>query len=165
MSDEINYNYDTRVLRSLRKVIRAVDKYSHKLNVELGLTTPQLLCLDTLIKAERPLTQKELGETVSLGASTINGIIDRLEAKQYLFRRRSEQDRRQVFLELTSAGHGVAESAPSLLQDRLSSALAKLPQDKQIAITEALEEVVRLMEVDGIDASPNLFARDKVEPE
>lgn len=165
MNEQTRESYDSRVLRSLRRVIRAVDKYSHKLNTELGLTTPQLLCLDTLAKAGQPLTQKALGESVSLGASTVNGIVDRLEAKQYLLRHRSGRDRRQVFLELTPAGRGVLETAPSLLQDRFSTSLAALPEERQKTITEALELVVRLMEADTIDASPNLFAHDKVEPE
>ena len=158
-------NYDLRILRSLRQVIRAVDKYSHKLNTELGLTTPQLLCLDTLAKTTMPMTQTALAAAVNLGTSTINGIVDRLEAKQYLTMHRSGQDRRQVFLKPTPAGCGVANAAPSLLQDRLSSSLKKLPESEQLIITEALEKVVRLMAVESIDASPNLFARDKVEPE
>ena len=165
MKSKISESYDLRILRSLRCVIRAVDKYSHKLNTELGLTTPQLLCLDTLAKNERPLTLTELAETVNLGASTVNGIVDRLEAKQYLIRHRSAHDRRQVLLQLTPAGQGVVEKAPSLLQDRLSAALGKLPEAEQRMITEAFERVVDLMEVDTMDASPNLFSRDRVEPE
>ena len=165
MKSENTKSYPLRILRSLRCVIRAVDKYSHKLNTELGLTTPQLLCLDTLGKAGRPLTLTALAENVNLGTSTVNGIVDRLEAKQYLTRHRSDHDRRQVFLTLTPAGQGVVNKAPSLLQDRFSSALSKLPESEQQIITEALECVVKLMEVDSIDASPNLFARDKVEPD
>ncbi len=164
MSSEFE-DYDLRILRSLRRVIRAVDKYSHKLHTELGLTTPQLLCLDSLTRADGPLTLTALSERVNLGASTVNGIVDRLEAKQYLIRRRSGQDRRQVFLEPTPAGRGVTEAAPSLLQDRLSVSLRKLPKNEQQTITDALEKVVQLMEVDSIDASPNLFSRDRVEPE
>jgi len=163
MNSGIEETYDLRILRSLRRVIRAVDKYSRKLNTELGLTTPQLLCLDFLSKSHCQLTQKMLAESVNLGASTVNGIVDRLEAKQYLRRNRSSQDRRQVFLELTPAGRGVVETAPSLLQDRLSTSLGTLPDSEQKTITEALELVVKLMEVDSIDASPNLFAYDHVE--
>jgi len=156
--------YDLRILRSLRRVIRAVDKYSRKLNTELGLTTPQLLCLDFLSKSPGPVTLKTLAESVNLGASTVNGIVDRLEAKQYLRRHRSERDRRLVFLESTQAGRGVVDTAPSLLQDRFSRAFTTLPEAEQKTITEALERVVKLMEADSIDASPNLFAHDHVEP-
>lgn len=165
MNSDKDNSYDLRILRSLRQVIRAVDKYSRKLNTELGLTTPQLLCLDALAKSETPMTLTMLANTVNLGASTINGIIDRLEAKQYLVRRRSDKDRRRVFLDLTPAGQGVFDAAPSLLQDRLSSSLADLSESEQKNITEALEQVVKLMEVENIDASPNLFVNDTVIPE
>ncbi len=163
MKQEIQESYDLRILRSLRRVIRAVDKYSRKLDTKLGLTTPQLLCLDTLAKSEMPLTLSALADTVNLGGSTVNGIIDRLEAKQYLVRRRSGTDRRQVFLELTDAGRGIVNAAPSLLQDRFSSALRELPETEQKTITEVLEQVVRLMEADTMDASPNLFVNDKID--
>jgi len=165
MNAEIQNSYDLRILRSLRQVIRAVDKYSRKLNTELGLTTPQLLCLDALAKSDTPMTLTMLANAVNLGASTVNGIIDRLEAKQYLVRRRSDQDRRQVFLDLTHAGQGIFDAAPSLLQDRLSSSLSELSESEQKNITEALEQVVKLMEVETIDASPNLFSSDNVIPQ
>ena len=100
MKSKISESYDLRILRSLRCVIRAVDKYSHKLNTELGLTTPQLLCLDTLAKNERPLTLTELAETVNLGASTVNGIVDRLERDGLVHRIRSQEDRRVVVVAL-----------------------------------------------------------------
>ncbi len=165
MNSEINDSYDLRILRSLRQVIRAVDKYSRKLNAELGLTTPQLLCLDALSKSDTPMTLTMLANTVYLGTSTVNGIVDRLEAKQYLTRRRSDKDRRQVFLDLTPAGQGVFDAAPSLLQDRLSSSLTNLSESEQKNITEALEQVVKLMEVETIDASPNLFVSHNVIPQ
>ncbi len=163
MKQENQESYDLRILRSLRRVIRAVDKYSRKLDTKLGLTTPQLLCLDTLAKSDTPMTLSVLADTVNLGGSTVNGIVDRLEAKQYLVRRRSGKDRRQVFLELTDAGRGIVNAAPSLLQDRFSSALRELPETEQKTITEVLEQVVKLMEADTMDASPNLFVSDKID--
>lgn len=154
-------SYDLRILRSLRRVIRAVDKYSCKLDTELGLTTPQLLCLDALAKSSTLLTLSGLAASINLGVSTVNGIIDRLEAKQYLVRQRSTVDRRQVFLVLTAAGRGIVEAAPSLLQDRFSASLGKLSPTKQKTITEVLELVVKLMEVDDADTSPHLFVDDE----
>jgi len=161
MNDPNAESYDLRILRSLRRVIRAVDKYSCKLDTELGLTTPQLLCLYTLAKSSVPLTLSGLAESINLGVSTVNGIIDRLEIKQYLVRQRSTVDRRQVFLALTNAGRGIIEAAPSLLQDRFSASLGKLSAAKQKNITEVLELVVRLMEVDDLDTSPHLFVDDE----
>jgi DNA-binding MarR family transcriptional regulator len=154
-------DYEYRILSALRRVIRSVDIYSKKLHTALGLTTPQLLCLHALAKAER-MTLTDLAKNVHLGVSTINGIIDRLEAKHYLARHRSTEDRRKVYLELSPAGREIVARAPSLLQDTLSVALAKLPQAEQITIAESLERVVTLMAVEKIDASPNLFPRDLI---
>jgi DNA-binding MarR family transcriptional regulator len=154
-------NSEYRILSALRRVIRSVDIYSKKLHTELGLTTPQLLCLHTVAKAER-MTLTDLAKSVHLGVSTINGIIDRLEAKHYLTRQRSTEDRRKVYLELSPAGREIVGRAPSLLQDTLAASLAKLSRAEQITIAESLERVVTLMAVEKIDASPNLFPNDLV---
>ena len=161
MNTKNNSNYEHRILSALRRVIRAVDIYSKKLHTELGLTTPQLLCLHALSKAET-MTLTGLAKTVNLGVSTVNGIIDRLEAKQYLTRKRSSEDRRKVSLEISLSGKEIVSKAPFLLQDKLSTALTKLPNSEQMAITESLELVVGLMEVEEVDASPNLFSREQV---
>ena len=156
------YNdYEYRVLCALRRVIRSVDIYSKKLNTELGLTVPQLLCLHALAKSES-LTLTDLAKEVSLGVSTVNGIIDRLEAKQLLTRNRSTEDRRRVGLKITSSGKEIVLKAPSLLQDKLSASLSKLSDSEQLAITESLELVVNLMEAEQVDASPNLFPREQI---
>lgn len=161
MSTKNKSNYEYRIISALRRVIRAVDIYSRKLNTELGLTTPQLLCLYALSKSES-MTLTDLAKTVSLGVSTTNGIVDRLEAKHYLTRKRSSEDRRKVSLEISLIGKKTVSKAPSLLQDKLSTALSKLPDSEQMAITEALEMIVKLMEVEKVDASPNLFSREQV---
>lgn len=63
-----------------------------EINHRVRTTTPQLFCLHTLAKYESmPLT--DFSKTVNLGVSTVNGVIDRLEAKQYLTRERSSEER------------------------------------------------------------------------
>lgn len=161
MTTKSNNNYEFRILSALRRVIRAVDIYSRKLNAELGLTTPQLLCLHALNKSEG-MTLTDLAKIVYLGVSTVNGIVDRLEAKQYLTRTRSAKDRRKVYLQIAVTGKEIVSNAPSLLQDKLTDSLSQLSDSEQMRITESLELIVELMEVEKIDASPNLFPRDQV---
>ena len=154
-------DYEYRILSALRRVIRSVDIYSKKLNTELGLTTPQLLCLHALAKSDSMILT-DLAKEINLGVSTVNGIIDRLEAKQFLTRNRSAEDRRKVCLKISSSGKEIVLQAPSLLQDKLSASLSKLTDNEQLAITESLELVVKLMEVEKVDTSPNLFPREQV---
>ena len=150
-SDEFFETCGLRVLHALRRIIRAVDIHSRKLNNDFKITAPQLICLYSLVKGGE-MTQSELSKQVSMGISTINGVIDRLEKKGLVIRQRDTQDRRKVFITVTEAGKMISKSTPSLLQDRLSDSLRNLPELEQAAIALSLERVVTLMEAEHLDA-------------
>ena len=162
MNKENTADCEYRLLCALRRIIRAVDVYSRKLNSGFGLTTPQLLCLHALDK-DKTMTLSDLAKAVNLGASTVNGIVDRLEDKKYVLRQRSTNDRRKVYLIMTDIGKNIVEKAPSPLQDKLSSAMAGLPSSEQLNITRALERVVELMEVEQMAVSPNLISSIEID--
>lgn len=149
--------YDLRILRSIRKIIQAVDIHSRKLNHDFRITTPQLICLHSLSR-NGSMTLSQLARDVSLGTSTTTGILDRLESKGLITRTRSTSDRRKVALEITSSGKALIQATPSLLQDRFAAALSELPELEQTAITLSLERVVGLMGGEHLDSSPNLIS-------
>lgn len=153
--------YGLGVLKSLRRIIRAVDIHSKKLSVEYKITAPQMICLYSLQKGGA-MTQSALAKDVDLGISTVNGIIDRLETKGWVKRERDAVDRRKVFVELTESGMLHANEAPALLQDKLSEALQALPQLEQAAIALSLERIVELMGAGHLEASSNLIPTDKI---
>jgi len=155
-SDDFFEKYGLRILRTIRQIIRAVDIHSRKLNSEFKITAPQMICLYSL-QRQGKMTLSELAGNVTLGKSTVNGIVDRLEEKGLLLRTRCTKDRRKVDLEITEPGKKITEQAPSLLQDRLATAIKKLPELEQAAIALSLERIVQLMEADTLDASPNLL--------
>lgn len=157
MAQENQESVEYRVLSSLRRIIRAVHMYSKKLNSLEGLTTPQLICLQAVVQREG-LTLSELSKEVSLSASTLTGIVDRLEKKQLIQRERSVQDRRKVLLKPLPKGSELVVNAPSLLQDKLARGLADIGLNKSSEIADSLEQIVALMEAEDIDASPNLIA-------
>ncbi|MDF7799121.1 MarR family transcriptional regulator [Pontiellaceae bacterium B1224] len=153
--------YGIGVLKSLRRIIRAVDIHSKKLNQDYKITAPQMICLYSLQK-HGVMTQSEMAKDVDLGMSTVNGIIDRLEAKGWIQRERDAKDRRKVFLKLTESGIIQANEAPALLQDQLSNALQALPELEQAAIALSLERIVELMGAGHLEASSNLIPTDKI---
>jgi DNA-binding MarR family transcriptional regulator len=138
-----------------------VDIHSRKLNHDYNITAPQLICLYSLVK-DGPMTQTELSRKVSMGISTINGVIDRMEKKHWVIRQRDTVDRRKVHVAITPAGEELTQSAPSLLQERFSQALMGLPESEQAAIAASLERVVELMEAKHLDASPNLVPNNHI---
>lgn len=147
--------YDLRILKSLRRIVRAVDLHSRKLSMQYNITGPQLACL-LAINDQEPLTASALAKQVYLSPSTIVGILDRLEQKVLVVRERSRLDRRVVNIEITADGRRLANSAPSPLQEKRSKSLQEIPEIEQVSITEALEKIVALMEADHLDAAPVL---------
>ncbi len=147
LQDNFFETFGLRIFRALRRIIRAVDIHSRKLNSEFKITAPQMICLYSLARQDK-MTLSELAKEVSLGVSTVNGIVDRLEEKELLTRNRSKEDRRKVLLEPTDAGRELTIAAPSLLQNRFSDRLKNLPELEQAAIALSLERIVQLMEAE-----------------
>lgn len=138
--------YDLRILRAIRCIIRRVDLYSKQLSATLQITVPQLVCLLT-VADYGPITATALSRDVQLSASTVVGILDRLEEKGWIERLRDRDDRRVVLVSATPEGKTMARQAPSPLQQRLADALAGLPDLEQATIALSLERVVALMDV------------------
>jgi len=160
--DKFFNTYGIRILKSMRRIIRAVSIHSKKLNTEFNITAPQMICLYSLA-GNNSSTLSDLSKDVALGLSTVNGIVDRLEAKGLVKRERSTTDRRKVHLHITDDGRDIVKSAPSLLQERFADALIELPELEQAAIALSLERVVALMEAEHLDASPNLIPNTKLD--
>lgn len=148
--------YSDRILIALRRIIRAIVIHSKKLNNDFNITVPQMICLKALAE-NSSLTQAQLAANVNLSASTVNGILDRLESKELIIRKRDTVDRRKVSISVTENANKLVNDAPSLLQDNFVNAMKLLPDIEIAAIAFSLEKVVTLMEAENIDASPNLL--------
>jgi DNA-binding MarR family transcriptional regulator len=151
--------YDLEILQSLRRIIRATDIYSRRLRVTHDLTAPQLICLLAVVE-DGPLTPTLLAERVHVSASTVVGIIDRLEKKGLVTRTRSEVDRRVVNINPTTKARRLARHAPSPLQENLAAALETLPPREQRSIARSLDRLVELMELADVEAAPILDTGD-----
>jgi DNA-binding MarR family transcriptional regulator len=154
-SDHPESHYDERILRALRRIIRAVDIYSRQLSLRHSLTGPQLICLRQLVQAGT-LTPGRLAREISLSPATVTGILDRLESRDYLTRRRRDEDKRQVLVEPTAKGRELVARAPLPLHERFVRRLARLPEAQQAQIDRVLGQIVEMMEAEEIDAAPLL---------
>ena len=137
--------YDTRVLRSLRRIVRSIELHSKHLSASSHITAPQLVCLLTVV-SQGPISATAISREVHLSASTVVGILDRLEEKGCITRTRASDDRRIVMVAATADGVALSQQAPSPLQHRLATALNALPELERATIALSLERVVSLME-------------------
>ncbi|MDZ7910025.1 MAG: MarR family transcriptional regulator [Gemmobacter sp.] len=83
---------------------------------ELGVTPVQYAALQ-VVGNQPGIDQRRLARCIALDASTTGGVIDRLEARGWLERRMSPDDRRTRLLHLTPSGEqGLADTLPAMLR-------------------------------------------------
>lgn len=157
---------EDQIVAALRRIVRAIDLQSRRLGEECGLTGPQIVILREASRMRDP-SIGALARAASLSQPTVSGILDRLEAQQLVRRRRSEVDRRSVFVTVTAKGAGVLERAPSLLQDRFLRELARLEEWERTQMLSILQRLAGMMDAEAIDAAPLLEtgAINRVAPE
>lgn len=145
-------NHEERIVGALRRIIRAVDVYSRELSARHSLTGPQLLCLRALAR-NGEMALGSLASALSLSPATVTGIVDRLEHKELLVRRRRLSDRRSVAVDLTPRGRTLVRRAPAPLQETFARRLAELPARKRDEISDVLQEIVEMMEPESLEGT------------
>jgi len=145
------------ILRAVRQIIRAVDLNSKKLVRQCGLTTPQLVVLKELLSND--LTGSELARQISLSNATVTAIIDRMEKKELVKRRRDTTDRRRVYISLTDAGRSLLSQAPSSLQDSFVKQLELLKDWERSLVLSSLQRVATMMNAQDLEVSPLLESK------
>ena len=124
------------------QILRTSDRLHNRLGRflrEFGLTPSQYNVLRILRGEQRPMPSLEIGERMIQVVPAITGLIDRLEKRGLVQRRRCDEDRRVVFVELT-------EPSLELLQ-RIDEPLRALHHDLMGHLPRAeLETLSRLLE-------------------
>lgn len=144
------------VLSSLRRVIRAADIHSKQLTKTVGLTSPQLLLLQAIKNTAENSTIGNLAKKISLSQATVTSIIDRLESRNLVTRKRSQTDKRYIWLYLTDEGEKVLSRAPTPLQEHFVQRFSKLDDWEQNMILSSLQRLALMMDATELDASPFL---------
>lgn len=143
------------VLVALRKIIRATDLYSRKLSKFAGLTAPQLLIMQAIAQRGE-MTMGEIATEVSLSQATVTTILDRLEKRDLIERRRGSTDKRRVYARLTPEGEDIVRRSPTPLQEEFMERFEGLRDWEQSLILSSLQRVAAMMNAEDIDASPVL---------
>jgi len=149
------------ILIKLRKIVRSINLESKRVEKEQGVSIPQLLCLQFLAEQEDYKTNaSKLKSFLNLNASTISGIIRRLEKKGLIAKLPKAADKRVTLISLTAKGMELLQSAPITFQQKLSEKLQALPPEKLQTIIDGIDILTSIMEVDEIDASPIITSEE-----
>lgn len=151
----------TDIIISLRKILRAINLENKRVEKESGISIPQLLCLQFLSKQSGlSASPKAIKEHLQLNASTVSGIVARLDKKGLVAKLPNASDRRMYAIALTSKGDSLLKDAPPLLHQKLSLQLKNLSADKVVEIQDSIQLLVSMFDAEQLDAAPIVMLED-----
>ena len=97
--------------------------------------------LDTLehLEADGPLTQRQLGDRLSLTSGAITMLVDRLERGGWVRRRPHPSDRRAVLLELASEARTGVPTGLAEYHERIDALAKAIPDEHREAVCVFLQ--------------------------
>ena len=110
---------------------------------KVGLTPPQFYVLATIGYAGS-LPFGEIGAKMMVTVSNLTGIVDRLEEKKLVTRKRDEHDRRVVHVVLTEKGAKLYKSTIPLFEKSISRIFSSLEKPQQKELSALLRKLNRV---------------------
>lgn len=96
----------------------------------------------SLLEADGPLSMTHLAEALDVSVASVTGIVDRLEQRGYVERRRGQDDRRVILVQRTAAGEAVFSDLAANRRERLTRLLAEF-SDEELAATLVFMRAMR----------------------
>jgi MarR family 2-MHQ and catechol resistance regulon transcriptional repressor len=132
-------------LDSYIKLLRSAESLNAKINLELSefdLTESQFGVLDALLHLG-PMKHKEIGKKILKSGGNITMVINNLERREFVQRKRGEKDKRQFIIHLTSKGK-------NKIQEVLPTIVKKIKKHFEVLSKDEQRELQRLCKVIGL---------------
>ncbi len=118
---EVMQKKDYEALAVFRYAIRKFFRFSEQAASEFGLSMRQYQALLTIcgFPGREEITMGEMAEWLQIKHHSAVGLVDRLESRNLVNRRRAKDDKRIVCIRVTKKGKGVLEKLASLNKQEL----------------------------------------------
>ena len=127
-------NDSAKVAKLFREVMHLFKQSMSKVFEDIGITAPQGMVIGILSK-EKTLKITELSTKLSLSNSTVSGIVDRLEKQGMVKRKRSEQDKRVVYV----------SNFHQRIEEKIEDAMSKGTPEELAKVFEGLDALKKLL--------------------
>jgi DNA-binding MarR family transcriptional regulator len=107
---------------------------------ELNLTSVQALILGFLHQEDQ-ITSSELGKKTGLDSATLTGILDRLEAAEFIKRKNNPDDRRSIHIHLTPKGKELSKAAIEVIEAANKEFLQVLTKEQKRDLFEIIKKL------------------------
>ncbi|MDR9398097.1 MarR family transcriptional regulator [Salibacter sp.] len=151
------------IILNIRKIVRSINLESKRIQKEFGVSIPQLLTLVYLNEQEEfKARQSEIKKYLNLNASTVTGLIYRLEAKGYVAKLPKTGDRRVTYVSITTKGKYIIENSPGLLHTELRDKLENMSPDQFEEVKKASNLLVNVLGAKDVSASPVITEHEPI---
>lgn len=135
-------------LRLLWKIEHGLQRVSKRMEVTHGITGPQRLIL-RLVRKRPDLTARELADLLFLHASTVTGILQRLEKKGLVVRERDPLDNRRVKLRVPPGTSSLIDRSEGTIEAAIKAALSTVARTRTQNAQSVLAEIARALGADA----------------
>ena len=136
-----------KIERYLRKTDYIIRLKGREILNDFNITGPQFTALQILI-GEGELTIGELSRKMSLACSTITDLIDRMEKNKLVVRKKDENDKRVVRIEVLPLGYELVHKVVEKRREFLGEKLKKVEVTEMKLLNEGLESLYSAMKED-----------------
>lgn len=136
------------ILQKFRIIVSAAQKYSQRVEKQLGVTGAQLWIMKE-IDVMPGLRVGEVAKKLAIHQTTASNLLDALEKKEMICKTRLATDQRIVNLTLTDKGRAVLQKAPEPVRGLLPEALSQMTGDDLSRVGEGMDVLLkRIAQVD-----------------
>ncbi len=144
-SSELSY---LEILQKFRIIVSAAQKYSQRVEKQLGVTGAQLWIMKE-IDVTPGLRVGEVAKKLAIHQTTASNLLDALEKKGMIGKTRQVTDQRIVNLSLTEKGKLLMKKAPEPVRGLLPEALSQMKGDDLLRLGESMD--VLLQSIQQVD--------------
>jgi DNA-binding MarR family transcriptional regulator len=125
---------DYEALAVFRYALRKFFKFSEEAARQAGLSMRQYQALLTIcgFPAREQITMGEMAEWLQIKHHSAVGLVDRLESQKLVFRQRSKEDKRRVFICTTNKGKRILEKLAWLNKQQLKKLRPAIQQMSEL---------------------------------
>lgn len=131
-----------RAMELFPQLVRGMTRHENNYLTKGVITLPQVWVLRYLSR-QRECPMRELAGFMKMGLSSVTGMVDRLVKQGLANRRRTERDRRLVFVDITAKGR---KALKDILDQRRKTALSlfeSLTSEERLTYLCILEKLVK----------------------
>lgn len=126
------------ILQKFRIIVSAAQKYSQRVEKQLGVTGAQLWIMKE-IDVTPGLRVGEVAKKLAIHQTTASNLLDALEKKEMICKSRLATDQRIVNLTLTDKGRSLMKKAPEPVRGLLPEALSQMKGDDLMRLGESMD--------------------------